>query len=93
MTIDRTRLRETVERLASGGVETVPSVLSELKALGAVRGVHQGRTDMANGSDECVEWYAGQIVDVLEEKAWFAVNSVCNCVDKFCPAEAPHVTR
>lgn len=37
--------------------------------------------------DEVVEWYAGQLVSIIEKKSWFAVNSIINAVDRFCPAE------
>lgn len=32
-----------------------------------------------------IEWYAGQILDIVDERKWFAVNSWINCVDKFAP--------
>lgn len=85
MTINRTKLRAIITRLADGGMGSVEGVIASLKELGAVRNQHLGKTDMT--PDETVEWYAGQILDVLEERAWFAVNSVINCVDKFCPAQ------
>lgn len=36
-----------------------------------------------------VEWYAGQILDIVDGKHWFAMNSLLNCVDKFVPAPPP----
>jgi hypothetical protein len=89
MAIDRTRLRDLVRRLAANGPSSIPSFLAELHELGAVRGANEGRTDMRDGDDDCVAWYAGQLVEVLEERALFAVNSIINCVDKFCPEVAP----
>lgn len=28
-------------------------------------------------------WYAGQIMQITNDKAWFCVNSLINCLDKF----------
>lgn len=40
------------------------------------------------GSDRCVEWYAGQFLDIVDNKAWLAMNSLLNCCEKFCPPGA-----
>ena len=34
-----------------------------------------------------MEWYAGQIIAVVEHEAWFAVNSLVNTTDKFAKKE------
>ena len=28
-------------------------------------------------------WYAGQLVDIVDTKSWFAMNSIINCCEKF----------
>lgn len=89
MAIDRKKLRDLIDRLSGCGAASIPAFLAELQEIGAVRGVHEGRTDMHSGDDDCVAWYAGQLVDVLENRALFAVNSIINCVDKFCPEVSP----
>ena len=38
---------------------------------------------------EVLEWYAGQILDIVDNDRWFAVNSLINCCDKFAPAVSP----
>lgn len=83
--MNRQKLREIVLELDKGSPETSGSTIEKLRELGAVRGIHQGRTDLEGKPEEIVEWYAGQLLDVLENKAFFAVNSIINCLDKFVP--------
>lgn len=61
----------------------IEGVITKLKDAGAVRNIHVGKKEFS--SDETVEWYAGQILDILENKNYFAVNSLINCVDVFAP--------
>lgn len=50
---------------------------------GLVAGVHVGKNDMT--PREVMEWYGGQLIDIVDNNFWFAMNSFVNCVDKFCP--------
>jgi hypothetical protein len=34
-----------------------------------------------------VEWYAGQLLDIVDTEAWFAMNSILSNVDSWVPAE------
>ena len=79
----RSVVRDCINELDEGGMSAVENVKSKLTAAGAVRNIHVGKKDFT--SDETVEWYAGQILDILENQSWFAVNSLINCVDKFAP--------
>lgn len=79
----RSVVRECINELDNGGMGVIESVKNKLTAAGAVRNIHVGKKDFT--SDETVEWYAGQILDILENESWFAVNSLINCVDKFAP--------
>jgi hypothetical protein len=77
-------IRAEVQRLDRMGFAGVPLALGALRDAGAVQGIHVGRSDL--NADETVEWYAGQLVYVLSDKSkWFCVNSIINCLDKFCP--------
>lgn len=76
-------IRTEIQSLDVGGTGVVPSVIENLKAGGVVRNIHLGNTNLdALGA---LEWYGGQILDILEDQSWFAVNSLINCVDKFAP--------
>ena len=81
-------IREIVKRLDEGGTASVDDTIAALKAAGAVKSCHldAGRELTP---EETVEWYAGQGLNILEEKAFYAVNSFINCLDKFCPEEKP----
>jgi hypothetical protein len=79
----REEVRSCVILLDKGGEEVVSIVIQRLKNAGAINNIHVGNSDL--DSDQTVEWYAGQILEVLEKEQWFAVNSIINCLDKFCP--------
>lgn len=32
---------------------------------------------------ETMLWYAGQLINCVNNKSWFAINSMINCMDKF----------
>ena len=76
-------IRTEIDRLDKGSESTAQTVIDNLTAGGVVRNIHVGNKDL--GKLETLEWYGGQIVDILENKSWFAVNSLINCVDKFAP--------
>ena len=63
----------------------IPGVIAGLTAAGAQENVHLGRKDIAEGTHEATEWYAGQVLNVLRSNSLFAVNSLFNCLDRFCP--------
>ncbi len=79
----RTTVRAVAAALETGGVSSVKRIVEPLRGL-VEPNVHLGRNDL--NPDECVEWYAGQLLDIVDTEKWFAVNSWLNCVDKFAPA-------
>ena len=90
--IDRQSLREvvrcTISLLDASDENTAAQAVGKLRLmyaseLGLPPRVHEGRRDM--DENETIEWFAGQILDVVDSRAWFAVNSLINCCDKFCP--------
>ena len=84
----RSETRRLLSGLDTGGTGYVDICIAGLKAAGAVKNACLGEP-MTDGDDTCVRWYAGQAIDVLESGAYFAVNSLLNCLDRFCPAERP----
>jgi len=82
-----TAVRKAIKTLDSGGTETVKTALTLLHKGGAVRNIHVGFTNFT--PVQTMEWYAGQIVDILESESWFAVNSLINLLEKFCPEVLP----
>jgi len=74
--------------LEQGGPGVTGTVIEGLKAAGAVRKECEDHK-MEEGDDTCVRWYAGSALDVLESGAYFAVNSLLNCLERFCPEKHP----
>lgn len=90
MTDLRTTVRECIANLDRGGVNSAPAIVEPIRKALAERGLgpdcHVGVVGM--GPDRALEWYAGQILSVVDQEAWYAVNSLINTVDRFAgPAE------
>lgn len=80
-------VRAAARGIDTGSTATIGAACAPIRAALAERGLapgcHVGRKDM--GATEAVEWFAGQLLEIVDAKAWFAVNSWLNCVDKFAP--------
>lgn len=88
----RRGLRAAVKLIESGGpseataaAESVESVRVLLAERGLGPNCHVGNGALVG--DAVVEWYAGQLLDIVDRKAWFAMNSLINGLDKFVPEE------
>lgn len=83
----RNIVRASIAALSTAGPGTAPIRVAPIRAALAKRGLgpgcHAGRTDL--NTYETVEWYAGQALDLVDREAWFAINSLINCLDKFVP--------
>jgi hypothetical protein len=69
-----------LERVASSALEPMRTALAE---RGQKPNCHVGKKNLTE--EEELEWYAGQGLDIIDSKAWHAVNSWINCKDKFAP--------
>jgi hypothetical protein len=80
------RLSELVRLVVSTLDKTDPdrakAAIQPLKNAGLTSGLHMRKGLNAR---ETLEWYAGQIIDVIDTESWFAVNSIIQCVDEFAP--------
>jgi hypothetical protein len=90
----RSTVRTAVETTSKGGPATAiacaESVRSALAARGLGPNCHLDHKDHASmTSEETLEWYAGQFLDIVDSQSWFAMNSFINCVDKFAPEVSP----
>jgi len=63
---------------------------------GFIDSQHQGAKEldgmiMEDATDKqklmAIEWYAGQIISIINKEAWYCVNSLINTCDKFAPVE------
>jgi len=89
----RNILRRAVLAIADTDVDGSQSHVNEvrlaLQERGLEAGCHVGNPGLGTGTDLCVEWYAGQLVEIFNNESYFAVNSFINCLDLFCPEIAP----
>lgn len=67
----------------ASAADVVAPVRAALAEIGLAPNCHVGRTDMTPA--ETVEWYAGQVVQTVDARAWHAVNAIVNTLEKFCP--------
>ena len=90
MTTDefRTLTRKTVLAIDKTDPAGVEEAVAPLRAALAERGLspncHLGGGRQPT-QDEVVEWYAGQLLDIVDTQAWESMNAAINFVDKFCP--------
>lgn len=64
--------------------ELVEDLRTALAARGLKPGCHVGEKTWHE--EKQIEWYAGQIIAVVDDEAWYAMNALINNLDKFCPA-------
>lgn len=89
----RAILRTAAKQLERVGPCSVAAIVQpvrdEMTARGLPPMVHCGRKDLEQHPEQMIEWYAGQLLDIVDGEGWFAMNSWLNCVDKFCPEQSP----
>lgn len=78
-----TLTRDVVRRLEPCGPESARALVEPLRKFVAP-GVHEGTNPTG---EAVVEWYAGQLLRIVDDEKWFAMNSILNCVDKFVPED------
>lgn len=78
-------IRKVIKDLDGAKPDKAPQVVAPLRAAGITPGMHQGAGEFSGGR-MTLEWYAGQILEVIDVQAWHCVNSVINVCDKFAPA-------
>lgn len=76
-----------IEKLAP---ETIGPHIEMVRRALADRGLGPNclvRTERAKSTAAGIlEWYAGQLLAINDNKSWFAMNSFINLLDSFCPA-------
>jgi hypothetical protein len=78
-------IRDAARIVAHGDTPQATEQAARLRNAGIERGFGVGRRDMDRR--ETALWYAGQFIEIVEEGAWFAVNSWINALDRFVPLE------
>lgn len=84
-------VRSAAAQLERGSESNAKVIMEPVRAALAERGlapgchVREGADGPALTAEQAVEWYAGQGVSLVDNEAWFAINSWLNCLDKFAP--------
>ncbi|MCY9757734.1 hypothetical protein M5X00_26250 [Paenibacillus alvei] len=75
-------LQEVVQAVDNGSPNTVDNVLDLLQEQGIVKNMHVGKQKEVAGFFDnevhAAEWYLGGFYAIIEENAWFAMNSLIN---------------
>lgn len=88
----RPLVRKTIKAIDDAGVicSEIKRLLSEIRIILKERGLDTScriGEEIEDGSKECIEWYAGQLLDIVETKQFFAMNSLIGSLDRFCPSD------
>lgn len=79
-------IRCVSDRISVATPHNIAGLVMPLRGIAAPN-CHVGRGDEMDGSDAGyrmqLEWYAGQLLGMVDERAWHGVNSWINCTDKF----------
>lgn len=82
----RDTIRSVAETLDKSGPDKASDIVKPLRDLGITPNMHVGKPkEFFDDNQHTLEWYAGAIVGIVDDQAWFAVNSWLNSLDKFCP--------
>jgi len=71
-------LRYTVNEVEKG-VSKTAGIVELLEQNGIVQNMHVGQPkEFFEDKEKLVEYYLGQYIDIINKKAWFAMNSAIN---------------
>ena len=80
-------VREVILKVADGGITDAKEGAERLRPLVPAGQPHRGKEPDDFAPDTIVEWYAGEFLDIVDTQSWYAMKSLINCLDKFCPEE------
>jgi hypothetical protein len=79
-------VRKASAEIESGSVQSLEASLAPLREH-VKPGCHVGRGKEMDATDEGfrlqVEWYAGQLLSMVDNREFAGINSWLNCTDKF----------
>lgn len=73
-------LKKVTDMVDISGAQTVGAVIPMITEAGITSGIHLGQPQafFDEDDDRIVDWLLGQYLSVIENEAWFAVNSLIN---------------
>ena len=89
-------VRQCIDRIDTGAEVTAKGQCEVLSESGFIDGQYTGAKELEGLKMEeltleqkhiTVDWYAGQIISIINKEAWYCVNSLINTCDKFAPVE------
>lgn len=80
-----TVIKEEAKKVENGAVQELEMAAKRFRDLGIKAGMHTGCGDEMNDASpgQRLEWFAGQLVEMADNKSLLAVNSWINTVEKF----------
>lgn len=70
-----------------GSSKVLKEITEPLRAAGVVPSCHEGRGAEMDHTDAGyrmqLEWFAGQLLDMIDRESWGGINSWINCTVKF----------
>lgn len=79
-------LRDIAADLDSTGPNAIDKLVQDLREH-VKPGCHVGRGAEMNDTDEGyrmqMEWYGGQLLEMVDKQQWAGINSWINCAEKF----------
>jgi len=68
-----------------GPGKEVLDVANLFRKAGVVKNIHVGTDPNIFTPRMKIEWYAGQLLDIVDQEGWVSMNSFINGLDKFVP--------
>jgi len=84
-------VRQVAEQIAKESFFSLDTNVQPLRDIGIVAGCHMGQGAEMQGCAEqakrlMLEWYAGQILTIAENKQWATINAWLCTLDVFAPS-------
>ena len=79
-------IRDVAAKIEKGGLDSVATLALPLRAHAYAK-CHERLGHQMNNTEEGfrlqLEWFAGQLLEIVDRHKWFAMNSWLNCVKRF----------
>jgi hypothetical protein len=80
-------IRKFLIAVRDGGISNAQGMAMVLKENGYIADEFVGY-DGEFTEEKTLRWYLGSGISIVDNEAWFAMNSWLNCIEKFVPENA-----
>ena len=85
-------VRGLLHAVEAGSFDTADNAARTLKDKGFVSNACVGQGKDTFTPESTLDWYVGQFLSIVENKSWWAMNSLLNALDTYIPApRAPKI--